>query len=313
MNQLLNISIVVPVFNSAVCLEELVLRTGKVMHEMNKTFEIILVDDGSKDTSWEVIKQLKTKYPNTITGIKLAKNYGQQNATLCGIEHAQGDWVVTMDDDLEYPPEQIPNLFVKQQEGDFDVVYGAYSSKKQSMLRKGLTWSHKFITRVFNKKGNFYESSFRLLKSQIAKIILPHRQMFSIIDEFITWHTNQIISISVDCEKSKKRNSGYNIFKLYLLSKKLVFINTRSQLRLLTNLGFWIMIINLLIGVNIIYRKLILAIHVEGYTSLIVSILFSSGLMMYGLGVIAENISRLIKMNYRKPAYIERIVLDYKR
>lgn len=304
----MNISIVVPVFNSALCLEELAQRTSAVMHQMGKAFELILVDDGSKDASWETIKTLKARHP-FIVGIKLARNYGQQNATLCGIEHAQGDWVVTMDDDLEYPPEAISNLFAKQQEGDYDVVYGAYRKKKRSWLRGCLTWYHKFTTHLFNKKGNFKESSFRLLKSAIAKSILPHQQLFSIIDEFLTWHTDKIEHVLVDCEKSKRMKSGYSLLDLFIISKSLILINSKTQLKFILGIGFWMMVVNFILGIIIIYRKLILSIHVQGYASLIVAILFSSGVIVFSVGVIAENLSRLIKMNYQQPAYEEREVV----
>ena len=192
MENSINISIVVPVFNSAVCIEELVIRTSTVMQKMNKAFELILVDDGSKDASWETIKTLKEKHP-FIVGIKLACNYGQQNATLCGIEHAQGDWVVTMDDDLEYPPEEIPNLFIKQQEGDYDVVYGWYS-KKKNWIRTSISKLYKGINAQLNKRS-YQFSSFRLIRKQTGLKIVTHQSTFPILDEYISWYTNRIFSV----------------------------------------------------------------------------------------------------------------------
>lgn len=301
-----DISVVVPIFNSAICLEEHVLRTSKVMQQMNKSFEIILVDDGSKDASWETIKQLKVEHL-CIVGIKLARNYGQQNATLCGISHTKGDWVITIDDDLEYPPETIPDLFQKQTEGNFDVVYGVYRRKK-NRVRSFLAMSYKKYTTSISRKA-YLTSSFRLIRYDVAQKAGLHANTFPLLDEYLSWYTDRFSSEKIICEKSKKGKSGYRFLDLYRVVKNEMLLNSEQQLRLIRMIGGAMSVVNFMLGLIIIYRKLILSIHVQGYTSLIVSILFSTGLIIYGLGIIAENISRIIKQSYGKPIWTEQKVI----
>jgi glycosyltransferase involved in cell wall biosynthesis len=295
------ISVVVPVFNSAICLEQHVLRTSKVMQQMNKSFEIILVDDGSTDASWEAIKQLKVEH-QYIVGIKLARNYGQQNATLCGINHAKGDWVITIDDDLEYPPETIPDLFQKQAEGDFDVVYGAYRKKKHSVLKDVQIKLARSLSQTLDRK-NILTSSFRLIRKEIARKLIVHNNWKPVLDEYLSWYSDQIECVSIQCEKSKRGGSRYSYLNLIRLYQSYFLINPTLQLKIVKNIGATMAFFNLIYGIWIIYKKIILSIHVPGYTSIIVTVLFSSGLIILSIGIIAENMSRLIKMNYQQPLY----------
>jgi glycosyltransferase involved in cell wall biosynthesis len=131
----LEYSIVVPVFNSEASLEELFSRLTQVMDQTGKTYEMIFVDDGSLDQSWEVMKKIKEENPGVFTAIRLAKNFGQHSATFCGFNFVKGKSIITLDDDLQCPPEEIPKLIKAMDESDAELVYGIYKAKKHSLAR----------------------------------------------------------------------------------------------------------------------------------------------------------------------------------
>lgn len=132
-------SVVVPVHNSEKTLAELFERTASVFGNLALNFEVIFVDDRSSDNSWSVIQRLKKENPDNVKGVRFARNYGQHNATLCGMKHATGDFILTMDDDLEFLPEDIPLLIENQKQTNSDVVYGVNRTKKIGFWRKIMT------------------------------------------------------------------------------------------------------------------------------------------------------------------------------
>lgn len=303
MDHSIDISIVVPVYNGSKSLVELFERTQKTMAEMKKSFQIIFVDDFSGDSSWEVIQELKKTYKELVVGIKLVKNFGQHNATICGIENAQGEFIVTIDDDLEFSPEDISLLFIEQEKTNSDLVYGVDLSNKRKGIRKLLSTFYKKGSQFFEGNEKCVGSSFRLMKKSLATAIIQHSRIFSFIDEFLLWHTSKIKTIAISCHIPKRGKSRYRFLDLISLTRELVLFNSLAPLRFVTLIGTVMMSVNFFLGSIILYRKLILSIRVEGYTSMIVAILFSSGIIIFSLGIIAEYISKLIKMNYGQPAY----------
>lgn len=304
-----DISVVVPVFNAENSLEELFSRIQNTLQGVQKNFEVIFVDDYSKDKSWLIIQKLKKIAPESIKGIRLSRNYGQHNATLCGIGHAKGDFIVTIDDDLEFSPEDIPLLMNEQQRTNVDLVYGVGKNKRKNVIRKISTSIYKRISRLNHEDYRPDGSSFRLMKSSLAKDILIHGRNFSFVDEFVLWHTSNISAVKVECKKSINKTTRYNAWGLFILIRDLSLISSVAPLRLVSLIGSVMVSVNFIYGVVIIIRKFIFAIKVEGYTSLIVAILFSSGLIMFGIGVVAEYLSKLIKLNYNHPSFKEQDVI----
>ena len=303
------VSIVVPVYNGANTIEELYQRIDKVFKENRKDFQLIFVDDYSSDKSWEIIKKIKLKDEKNIVGIRLSKNFGQHNATLCGILRATGNWVVTIDDDLEFNPEDIFLLAEKQKETGADLIYGVDFEKKQSLIKRVFGGFYKRITRFLEGEDRAKGSSIRFMKVSLAKAITKNARNFSFIDEFIIWHTSNISAVSVSCSPSKNNKSRYSFWRLSILTKELVFFSSITPLRVVTLLGTVMAILNFLWGGVILFRKFVLFISVEGYTSIIVAILFSSGLIIFSIGILAEYISKILKMNYDKPSFKEAEVL----
>lgn len=302
-------AVVVPVYNSGQVIHTLFERLDTTLSSITERFQIVFVDDGSLDDSWEAIRELKRKNSAKIKGIRLAKNFGQHNATLCGIQHCQSKFVITIDDDLEYKPEDILKLIARQKEGDFDIVYGIGSDKNKStnFLRRFLTYIFRAIQKKFDK--NYRNgSSFRLIKGEIAHKIPRHTREFSFVDEFLLWYTSSVAVQEVKVDVSPIA-SRYKTTGLIDLTKSLIYLSSYLPLKVATYFGFFMMLFNMLLGFFVIYRKLILKIDVKGYTSIVVTILFSTGAIIFCLGIIAEYIGKLMKMSYGKPAFNESEVL----
>jgi glycosyltransferase involved in cell wall biosynthesis len=291
-------SIVVPVYNSTSSLHELTSRIHLAIQNCNKSFELILVDDGSSDESWNEIEKLKKSFPETLKAIKLNKNYGQHNATLCGIHFSKGDQVITIDDDLQFPPEEISKLIACFENTNADIVYGIPESKKHSAIRNAGTYYIK-ATSDQTKGG----SSFRLIKRSICdEIIQNHQGSFLFIDTVITWYTNNIETTLVLHEHRKQGKSGYSLKKLVSLYFNILINYSALPLKLMTYGGLLFSIITFIFGLRFLYRKLVHNVPL-GYTSLIVSILFSTSLILLCLGIIGQYLYKLYQLQNKKPTY----------
>lgn len=295
---MLNYSIVIPVYNSSSSLEELTNRLHTIFNNTNKSFELILVDDGSNDESWETIEKLKINHKETLKAIKLNKNYGQHNATLCGINFSKGEYVITIDDDLQFPPEEMLKLIDCYEKTNADIVYGIPENKKHSTIRNAGTYYVK-ATSDQSKGG----SSFRLIKRSICdELTQNHQGNFLFIDTIITWYTNNIETVSVAHENRKSGKSGYSITKLISLYFNILINYSATPLKMMTYGGLLFSIISFIFGVRFIFKKLVHNVPL-GYTSLIVSILFSTSLILLCLGIIGQYLYKLYQIQNKKPTY----------
>ncbi len=284
-------AIVVPVYNGADTLNELFERTKQTMASIDATFRMVFVDDCSKDGSWDNIKALKKKYPTQVTAIKLARNSGQHNATLCGLHHCNADFVVTIDDDLQIPPEEIPKLIARQKETEADLVYGVFDAKKHAPIRNAGSWFvNKFFYYFANTSGN--GSSFRLVSSNLVERLRNVNQKYLLLDEVLSWYTSSVSNVNVEHLQRVQGRSGYSALKLMLLTFNYIINYTVLPLRLMTYLGIFGSIICLILSIIYVYQKLSYDVEL-GFTSLIVAIFFSTSLILFCLGIIGEYISRL--------------------
>ncbi len=295
-------SVVVPVFNSERTLEELCTRISGVFQKMNASYEIILVNDFSSDGSWNKIKEMKQRYPENLVAIHLRKNFGQHKAILCGFQYAHGEYVVTLDDDLQFLPEDIEIMAQKAKITQADLVYGTYRDERQhSAVRR---FGSNFVGFIFYKFGNTVGqgSSFKIVHHSVIDKIKDYNHSFTFIDEILSWHTTKIEWQDVRHEQRKDGQSGYSIAKLVLLSMNLIFAYTTIPLRFMTWFGllsFWVC---LAFVMYFIYMKVVMDAPL-GFTALIVSIFMSTGLILFSLGIIGEYLNRLFALQHRKPAY----------
>lgn len=294
-------SIVVPVYNSQETLETLFSRIKAVFNGSGKSFEVVFIDDCSKDSSWEILTKLKKEFPEEIMAIRLSRNYGQHNAVFCGFEHSRAELIVTIDDDLQIPPEEIPKLIETFTKSDADLVYGYFGKKKHSFFRNFGSYFIKKSSRVLLQSPG-EGSSFRLLTRGLAQNILKHNQDFMYIDELLLWYTGNIAFVEVDHHKRTSHHSGYSTWKLMKLSFNIVIYYTAVPLRVMTYGGFILSVLSFILAIRFIINKLIHDVPL-GYTSLIVAILFSTSIIMLCLGMIGEYLTRIYKVQNKKPPY----------
>ena len=303
-------SIIVPVYNSFESLDELFRRIGQTMQKLEKTFEVIFVDDGSSDASWNSLESIQLANPGEVTAIRLARNFGQHNATICGIAQASGEFIITIDDDLQNPPEEIVKLIGAMQNSEADLVYGIYGKKQHSMVRNMGSGALKgWSRRIFKTKGN--GSSFRLMKSSLGKNLLNHQINFIYIDELFNWYTSHIAFVTVDHQKRPYQQSTYTPHSLFSLLSNLIIYYTAMPLKMMVYGGFISALLSFITGIFFIYRKLMHGIPIMGFTALIVTILFSTSIILLSLGVIGEYLSRIYMVQNRKPPFAIKTVLNH--
>ncbi|HWY37074.1 MAG TPA: glycosyltransferase [Bacteroidia bacterium] len=295
-----DISVLIPVFNAANCLQETVQGIIGVLETSGKSYELILIDDGSKDNSWEVVKQVKNSNKN-ITGIKLNKNYGQHNALLCGLNNCSGNYIVTIDDDAEQNPDDILKLYKEITENDHDLVYGMPVNQRKNIFREILTYLYKLSSRIENKNaGN--GSSFRLFKKSLKENLINHTGSLFFVDEIALWYTDKIGYVKVNYLRSKKSVSGYNPSSLFTMSLGVLSLSSTMPLRLVRFVGFYISGLSVLLALYFFTRKFFFNVPM-GYTSLMVAILFGTGIITASLGIIGEYLGNLIALSNNKPSY----------
>lgn len=295
------LSIIVPVFHSEALLEGLYAQILAAMNDLGKTWEIIFVEDGGKDGSWKKLTELKEKDPDHITIIQLSRNFGQHIATMCGFFHSQGDWVVTIDDDLQTPPEEIAKLLQKQADTGATVIYGVYKNKQHSFFRN---LGSKALRAVFRYlvDGLPDGSSFRLISREVIDLIKEHNQHFMIIDQVILWHTLDINFVEVSHAKREVGKSGYSAWKLFRMAAKLILHYTDIPLRMMIRLGFLSSAGSFAFGVYYLFRKINIGAD-PGYSSIIVSIFFATGLILMCVGIVGEYVGRIYKDKSGRPMY----------
>lgn len=292
-------SVVIPVYNSAKTLQELCKRTQQALSGIDH--EIILIDDGSADESWDTLKQIHKASPSEFRIVRLSRNFGQHNAITCGFSIAKGDYVITMDDDLQHPPEEIPRLIARQKETETDVVYGIPRTRRHSALRV----AGGYFTRRSSKmvKGNTEGSSFRLIRKKIVEQIGSHQNNAMIfIDEILSWYTSSVSTVDVEHHARTHGRSGYTTLGLIRLYFDIVINHSAIPLKLMTWIGFMSSVFTLLLSVVFIIRKFMHDVPI-GFTALIVAILFTASILMMCMGIIGQYLYKLFLLQNRKPNY----------
>lgn len=303
------ISVVIPVFNSSDSIVELNDRLIKTFHALaNYQYELIFVNDGSTDNSWALLKEEKKKYPEIVKAVNFTKNYGQHNALLCGFSFCTGDFVVTMDDDLQHPPEEISKLIEAQKLNNADIVYGMPIVKQHSKLRNfGSTLIRK--TSDYKKQTNEGGSSFRMIRKNLTDVLVEkHSQHFLFLDAALNWYNTNIELVDVKHEPRKYGKTGYTFFRLFNIYLNIMYYYSTKPLKVIIVLGLFSSLVSFALGIRFIYRKLMFDVPL-GYTSIIVAIMFSTSLILFCLGVIGNYLYKLYQLQQNKPPYsIKKII-----
>lgn len=301
-------SVVVPVYNSEHTLHELYERVSKVFDEtLHEDFEMILVDDGSKDHSYEVMEELHDK-DNRVKIIQQARNFGQHPALLCGFKYVKGDFIITMDDDLQHPPEEIPKLVqVMNERDDVDVIIAKYEGRKHNIIRRMGTWVSVYATSKMLKKPRDLEiTSFRLIRRFIVDAIVKMDVHLPQIGNLLVQTSNRIINVSVHHDARKYGKSGYSFKRL---AKDLIYdITTNSAFPLIVvrDLGITSFVISVVLALFYLIRYFAYGVSVEGWTTLVLFMLAYNGVILLSIGIIGEYLMHILDEAKKMPNYVER-------
>ena len=265
-------------------------------------FEIILINDGSKDNSWRTIKKLTQKYPEIIS-INLLKNYGQHTAIYCGIEQSKGNYLVTLDDDLQNPPKEIIKLINKITDG-YDVVFGTFPEKKHSFLRKIGTLLINYLNKkIFNKPKSIKLTNFRIFTREVAERIKNYNTLYPYIPGLLLMFSSSIANVETLHEERKIGKSNYTIIKIIKLVSRLLFNYSSYPLKVLSSLGIIISILSFSSGIAFIVNKIYFKNIVPGWTTIVVIISFFNGFLIFMLGILGEYVSRILNQVSFKKSY----------
>lgn len=298
----MKLSIVIPVFNSDQSLVDLATRITALFKERSESYEIIFVDDRSTNkNTWETLKKLSQQ--PYIRAARLTRNFGQQSATLCGMQMARGDFIVTMDDDGQHAPEDIV-LMLKF--ASHDVVVANLICKKHDPLKRFASYiKGKFDEIILEKPKDLKLSSFRLFNRTTAQAILQILNTpFPFIPALMFYVTKDVVGIPIQHHSRLAGKSGYSFGKLLGLFKNLLINHSSLLLQLIGKVGLSVAAISFLGACYIIYRKIFMDIAVVGWTSILVVVLFLGGLMLFSLGIIGEYLSRIISAAEKRPSFI---------
>jgi undecaprenyl-phosphate 4-deoxy-4-formamido-L-arabinose transferase len=297
-----SISIVVPVYRSAGMLPELHRRLTEALTQLNEDYEILLVEDCGGDNSWEVIEAISQRDAH-VRGIKLSRNFGQHAATICGISKAQGKYIITLDDDLEHPPEAISQLIAKAREG-YALVYGVFRNRTHSTWRN---LTSELARRAFNRAIptlNYEYTSFRIIESGIAKALAEFDSPFPFVDGYLSWLTNNYAKVEVPHCQRAEGTSNYNFRKLLIHTINIFVTFSDLPLRMASYIGFIFFLIGMAwLGV-ILFGKLFGIITVSGFASIMAAIVLFGGIQLLILGVFGEYIGRMNFKSSKKPLFL---------
>lgn len=296
------VSVVVPVYRSKNTIVELDSRIRRTFEETDLDFEIIYVDDRGEDGTREIIHEQIMPIGKARI-LVLTKNYGQSNANLAGISVSMGDFVVTIDDDLQCPPEEIPRM-IKLIESGFDAVYATPSNKKQGILRrlgsKFVNWAYRNSLEISHDR-----SSFKAMTGDIAKRISAHKESGHIVDGLIFWYTKNTTILEIEFAKRKYGRSNYSLRVLINQAQNIITTYSSRPLQfaswsgfLVSSTAFIMSLLYFLIALMNSQRE------VPGWASVFVAITFLSSIQLLILGIIAEYISRIHSVTKNEPAYV---------
>jgi len=300
-----SISIVIPVYNSEQSLPVLFTRLAGMLPTLAEQYEVVLINDGSRDRSAETLDALAAKY-DWARPLHLMRNYGQHNAILCGIRHASKAVVVTMDDDLQNPPEEIPRLLAKLAEG-YDVVYGYPRQENHGVLRNLASRITKIsMQQAMGVKVASRISSFRAFRTELRAAFADYRGSFVSIDVLLGWSTTRFAAIAVENPPRAIGLSNYTMAKLIAHAMNMMTGFTTLPLQLASILGFAFALFGLGILIFVVGRYLIEGGSVPGFPFLACALAIFSGVQLFALGIIGEYLARMHFRLQDKPSYTVR-------
>jgi undecaprenyl-phosphate 4-deoxy-4-formamido-L-arabinose transferase len=299
------LSVVVPVYNSEASLQLLIERLEPVLRANAREFELILVNDGSRDRSWPLVLELAAKHA-WIRGFDMMRNYGQHNALLCGIRAARNEIVVTMDDDLQHPPEEISKL-LSELAGGFDVVYGTPQKETHGFLRDIASQMTKFaLQKSMGAHTARRVSAFRAFRTNLRDGFAEFRGQFVSIDVLLTWATTRFTAIPVRHDARELGVSNYTYRKLFTHALNMITGFSTVPLQIASFVGFAFTLLGLGLLGYVLIARVVLGSSGTGFTFLASMVAIFSGAQLFALGIMGEYLARMHFRMMDRPPYAVR-------
>jgi glycosyltransferase involved in cell wall biosynthesis len=306
----MKLSIVSPVYKCEACLGDLINRLESSLKMITQEYELIFVNDGSPDKSWD--KLLDLAFDNkSIKLINLSRNFGQHAAITAGLSACIGDWVVVIDCDLQDLPEEIPNLYYKSQEG-YDIVLAERAVRNDSFYKKMTSKLFYFIlSYLTGTKQDTSVANFGIYKRNVIEEVLKMGDYIKFLPLMVKWVGFTSCKLQVQHANRSEGTSSYSLFKLLRLSSDVILSFSDKPLKILVKVGFTISFISLIFGVYILYIYLNGEIIVQGYASLIISLWFLSGLMISMLGLVGLYVGKSFDKVKQRQVYIIKELVNF--
>ena len=297
------VSVVVPVYDSP-SLEALAERIETALDEAGVVHEIIFVDDGSPDPRiWPALEKLRREHPRA-RALQLSRNFGQQAATLCGLREARGEVVITIDDDLQHDPRDIPALLAHSQH---DIVIGQLGAKEHRLARRIASRVKQVFDRlIIGTPKGLQLSSFRLLSRTVVDGVLAMRTPHPFMPALMFYVSRDVVGVPVSHSRRAAGKSGYTFRRLLRLFGNLLINNSSMLLRLAAYTGMAMAVVSFSLAGLVTYEKLAHGIAVRGWTSLFAALMLIGGLLLVSVGIVGEYLIRIIETSEAKPTYFVR-------
>ncbi|MBF0341201.1 MAG: glycosyltransferase family 2 protein [Magnetococcales bacterium] len=310
----MQLSIVIPVYQSEACLEPLVARIQQVLLPAGISFEIILVNDGSRDGSWRVIEALCARHAHVV-GVRHRRNFGQDNAIMTGFRLARGEFVATMDDDLQHDPGDLPRLMAALRESDAEVVFGTTGTRQDPWWKKlGRKLNEKTLEWLLDKPRGFEFTSYRMLRGEVVRDIAFYDGAFPYIDALLVQVSTRFIQIPITLSPRYAGVSNYTLFNSLQMWLKLVVSFSIKPLRVVTFVGMAAFLAGAVSATVVVATKLFwpedFGPNDAGWASLMVVLLIMNGLQMCFIGILGEYVGRSYVLNSRRPQSVVAKVLN---
>jgi dolichol-phosphate mannosyltransferase/undecaprenyl-phosphate 4-deoxy-4-formamido-L-arabinose transferase len=309
-SQLEQISVVIPTYGGRDTLRPLIERLTAVLGKLGNPYELIVVNDSSPDDSWQVLQELVGEHAD-VTAIDLLHNHGQMRATICGMAHASGDIVVTMDDDLQHPPEELPKLLAAlRQHSEWDAVVGAWP-RDEGWFRDFGSWVFAKLDRLaWRTPRGFRHSGFRAIRRPVVDAMLAHETRLPVLGTLVRQCSDRVYNVEVEHHQRAHGSSGFSVGYGVRTVFKNFFQGSTLPLRVLSRFGFVSALVSAGLAVALLIRWVQGSVAVAGWTSSLLAIVFFGGAALFGLGILGEYTHLLMGEVRRPPKWNIRKRLD---
>lgn len=304
-----HISVVSPVYACKTSLIELYVRLKETLEKITLDFEIIFVNDASPDGAWETIIELAQK-DIRIKGINLTRNFGQHYAITAGLDYTKGEWIIVMDCDLQDKPEEIIKLYNKAKEG-FNIVFGRRINRKDNILRRSFSKLFYLLFNYFtNASFDNTISNFSIVNKKVVDVIKGLREHSRSYPLFLIWSGFDIAYINIEHNRRIHGKTSYSFNKLINFALESMMFQSNKPLKISVYFGLFLSLLSILFSLYLIIKKIYFDIPIIGWTSVMVTILFFSGLLFMNMGIIGIYIGKTLDETKKRPLYIIKEIID---